>query len=59
MRADLGVAAAARIVEAVGHGRYGKDIAPEEVKGILAAEVERTLAPVARPLVIDPGKRPS
>lgn len=58
VQADLGVTVASRIVEAVGKGRYGKDIAPEEVKQILAAEVERVLAPVARPLVIDATKKP-
>ena len=31
---------------------------PDEVKQILADEVERALEPVARPLVIDPTKRP-
>ena len=59
VRADLGIDVAGRIVDAVGKGRYGKDIAPEEVKAILAAEVERTLPPVAKPLVIDPGQSPS
>ena len=58
VRADLGIDVAGRIVDAVGKGRYGKDIAPDEVKAILAAEVERTLAPVATPLVIDPGHKP-
>ncbi|GGH33038.1 signal recognition particle receptor FtsY [Alsobacter metallidurans] len=58
VQADLGVTVASRIVEAVGKGRYGKDIAPEEVKQILAAEVERVLAPVARPLVVDATKKP-
>ncbi len=58
VRADLGIDVASRIVDAVGKGRYGKDIAPDEVKSILAAEVERTLAPVATPLVIDPGHKP-
>ena len=58
VQADLGVDVAGRIVEAVGKGRYGKDIAPEEVKAILAAEVERTLAPVARPLVVDDRTKP-
>ena len=52
IRADLGVAVAARISEAVGEGRYDKAIAPEAVQAILAAEVEKVLAPVARPLVI-------
>jgi fused signal recognition particle receptor len=58
IQADLGLAAASRIREAVGHGRYERGIDPEEVKQILAEEVERALDPVARPLVIDPEKRP-
>ena len=58
VQADLGVEVSTRIVEAVGKGRYGKDIAPEEVKSVLAAEVEKVLAPVAQPLVLDGGKKP-
>jgi fused signal recognition particle receptor len=58
VRADLGVAAATRIAALVGKGRYDKQIAPEEVRAILAEEVERVLAPVARPLEIDAGKKP-
>ena len=58
IRADLGVTLAARIAEAVGRGRYDKTIDPQEVRDILAAEVEATLAPVARPLVIDETKQP-
>jgi len=58
LQADLGVDVAGRIVAAVGKGRYGKDIAPDEVKAVLAQEVEAVLAPVAVPLVIDPAARP-
>ncbi|MGJ3265238.1 MAG: signal recognition particle-docking protein FtsY [Salinarimonas sp.] len=58
IQADLGVPAATRITEAVAKGRYDKEIAPEEVKRVLAAEVERSLEPVARPLAIDRGKSP-
>jgi fused signal recognition particle receptor len=58
IQADLGLAAASRIREAIGRGRYDKAIDPETVKSVLAAEVERTLAPVAKPLMIDPAKRP-
>jgi fused signal recognition particle receptor len=58
IRADLGVETAARIAAAVGEGRYDKAIAADEVKAILAAEVEKVLAPVARPLVIEPGAKP-
>ena len=40
IRADLGASAALRIAEAVGKGRYDKNVSPEEVKTILAAEIE-------------------
>ncbi len=52
IRADLGAAGAGRIAAAVGEGRYDRAIAPEEVKAILAAEVEKSLGPVARPLIL-------
>ena len=42
----------------MGRGRYDKDIDPQEVKEILAAEVERVLEPVAKPLVVDESKKP-
>ena len=45
VRADLGISAASRIAALVGKGRYDKQIAPEEVRAILADEVERVLAP--------------
>jgi fused signal recognition particle receptor len=52
IRADLGVDSAANVAAAVGEGRYDKSITPEEVKAVVAAEVEKVLAPVAKPLVI-------
>jgi fused signal recognition particle receptor len=58
IRADLGPDAASRIATAIGEGRYDKTIAPDEVKAILAAEVEKTLAAAARPLVIDAAQKP-
>jgi fused signal recognition particle receptor len=58
VRADLGVAAAARISEVVGRGRYDREIDPKEVRTVLADEVERTLTPVAQPLTIDFAKKP-
>nr|WP_245411241.1 signal recognition particle-docking protein FtsY [Methylovirgula ligni] len=58
IRADLGTGAALRIAEAVAKGRYDKNVSPDEVKTILASEVEAVLAPVARPLEIDASKRP-
>ncbi|GGK35131.1 signal recognition particle-docking protein FtsY [Salinarimonas ramus] len=58
IQADLGVPAATRITEAVAKGRYDKEIPPDDVKRVLAAEVERSLAPVAHPLSIDRGRKP-
>ncbi|OZA80247.1 MAG: hypothetical protein B7X76_08640 [Azorhizobium sp. 39-67-5] len=58
IRADLGTATAARIVEAVGRGRHDKMIGADEVKGLIAAEVESILASVAKPLVIDDAQKP-
>jgi fused signal recognition particle receptor len=49
IRADLGGDVAARIATKMGEGRY-HNLA--EVKGVLAAEVETVLAPVAKPLDI-------
>jgi fused signal recognition particle receptor len=58
IRADLGVATSERIAQAIGEGRYDKDIGVDEVKETLAAEVERVLTPYALPLEIDPGQKP-
>ena len=56
IRADLGVDSAARIAAAVGEGRYDKTITPDEVKAVVAAEVEKVLTPVAQPLAIGADK---
>ncbi|MGB3273041.1 MAG: signal recognition particle-docking protein FtsY [Xanthobacteraceae bacterium] len=58
LRADLGTEVAARIAEAIGEGRYDKAISSGEVKAVVAAEVEKVLAPVARPLALDAAKKP-
>jgi fused signal recognition particle receptor len=58
VQADLGVPTAMRITEALSAGRYNKEISPQEVKAILAGEVEKTLQPVAQPLNIDRSKKP-
>src|SRR6516164_4914014 len=56
IRADLGVETAARIAAAVGEGRYDKSITADEVKAVVATEVEKVLTPVAKPLAIDGAK---
>jgi len=58
LRADLGTEVAARIAAAVGVGRYDKSITADDVKTVVATEVEKVLAPVARPLVIDETRKP-
>jgi fused signal recognition particle receptor len=58
IRADLGVETAERIATALGEGRYEASISPEAVKAVVAAEVEKALAPVAQPLVVDGAHKP-
>jgi fused signal recognition particle receptor len=58
LRADLGTEVAARIAEAVGAGRYDKAISADDVKNVVATEVEKVLAPVAKPLAIDDAQKP-
>ncbi|EKS34630.1 signal recognition particle-docking protein FtsY [Afipia broomeae] len=58
LRADLGTEVAARISEAVGKGRYDKSVSAEDVTNIVGAEVEKVLAPVAKPLMIDAAHKP-
>lgn len=53
IQADLGVETAMRITDRLSDGRFGKEISGEAVRQILADEVERALAPVAKPLELD------
>ena len=52
IRADLGQDVAFTITDALGQGRYKQGITPDEVKALLAGEIEKVLSPVARPLEI-------
>src|SRR5882757_4347996 len=52
IRADLGPDFATRVIKALSDGRYEKGIAPDEVKAVLAGEIEKVLSPVATPLEI-------
>src|SRR5215204_4930957 len=40
IRADLGTATAARISDIIGQGRYDKDISEDDLKAVIATEVE-------------------
>jgi fused signal recognition particle receptor len=58
IQADLGVETAARIADTLAEQRMDKDVSPEEVRGVLAAQVEKALAPVAKPLHVNGVHRP-
>jgi fused signal recognition particle receptor len=56
--ADLGVDAAARVIAEFRRTRFGKEVTDEEIKQALAEEIAAILAPVAKPLVLDPTHKP-
>ena len=58
IQADLGVETATRITQAISKGRFDKGISPDDVRAILAQEVERVLSPVAKPLVVVADRKP-
>ena len=49
---------AMRITDRISGGRYDKGISPDEVREILASEVESVLAPVAKELVVGVDHKP-
>jgi fused signal recognition particle receptor len=58
IKADLGVDTAARIADRLRETRFNREVSDEEIKAVLAAEIEAALAPVARPLELDAAARP-
>ena len=56
--ADLGVDAAAKVIAEFRRSRFGKEVTDEEIKQSLAEEIAAILAPVAKPLVLDPARKP-
>ena len=58
IRADLGTETADRIATELRYGRFKAAITGDEIKAVVAAEVEKALAGVAQPLAIDAAKKP-
>ncbi|MBB4053501.1 fused signal recognition particle receptor [Devosia subaequoris] len=58
IQADLGIDTAIAITETLRRDRFDKDVSGEDVRAVLATEVEQVLAPVAQPLLIDSSKKP-
>ena len=58
IQSDLGVETSMRITTALSQGRYQKGLSADDVRQVLAAEVERVLQPVAQPLRISSANKP-
>jgi fused signal recognition particle receptor len=58
IQADLGVETALRITDTLASERYGKDVTGEDVSRIMATEITKVLAPVAKPLQLDLSHKP-
>ncbi|MEY9581445.1 signal recognition particle-docking protein FtsY [Sinorhizobium fredii] len=58
IQADLGVETAMRITDTLASERYGKDVTGEDVSRIMAGEITKVLAPVAKPLELDLSHKP-
>ena len=56
IRADLGMGVAHRVTVAINEGSYRQGITSDEVKAVIATEVEKILNPVAKPLIIGGAK---
>lgn len=58
IRADLGPGPSAAIVNAIAKERYDSDISEEELRNLIATEIEKILTPLARPFAPPPGVKP-
>src|SRR5690606_5630464 len=58
IQSDFGIEMATKVVEALRRDRFDRDISPEEVREVLAAEIAGVLEPVAKQLALDPAHKP-
>jgi fused signal recognition particle receptor len=58
IESDLGLETSAAIVDTLRRTRHDAELSADEIKTLLASEVEKVLAPLARPLEIDAAKKP-
>jgi len=58
IRADIGLTTSAEIATALRYARFSATASADDVKAVVASEIEKVLAPVAQPLVIDTAKKP-
>lgn len=58
LKADLGVETAMRITDRLRETRFNREVSDDEIKSVLAAEIEATLEPVATALALDQQAKP-
>lgn len=58
IQADLGIDTAMTITEALARDKFDKEISAQDVRAVLAVEIEKVLTPVAQPLAIDTARAP-
>jgi fused signal recognition particle receptor len=58
IQADLGTATAEKIVAAVGRARPGQELGEDEIKLLVANEIEAVLSPVEKSFSVDVAKKP-
>lgn len=58
IQADLGVETAMNITDTLASQRMGKDVTDEEVRQVMAEEIQKVLEPVAQPLELDLDHQP-
>ncbi len=58
IQADLGLETAMAIAETLRRDRFDRDVSGDDVRAVLAGEVEKVLGTVARPLVVDMAQKP-
>jgi fused signal recognition particle receptor len=58
IQADLGIETAMAITDALSARRLGREVTDREIRQVMADEIARVLAPVARPLELDLTTRP-
>src|SRR3984957_4159891 len=56
--AALGTEVARKVIAAFRRTRFGKEVTDEEIKQALAEEIAAILEPVAKPLELDPARKP-
>lgn len=56
--ADMGVMTSAKIISSFGSKRQDKDISENEIRQLLAAEIEKIILPCEKALIIDKSQKP-